>query len=145
MNRFKKIFFQTKMRRIIFDHILREEYDAWNDEDRDDAHKFYNPTALKSPHNFVIEPLECVLICLDTNDLVYPFRGCCMAVHTYNAKQICVVVRNKSSENQVVVQKGTLLSTLMEEKHIENRLVHSTINDFGYCFYDDVIYEDTFE
>ena len=114
------------MRYIIFKPI-------GNGEKKNMVSHYYNPSTLVAPHAFVLAPAETVMILLETNDLVYHFRGCCRSLHEMANEQICMAVRNMSPviDEFIVVSRDTRLDELMEMPRIDHRLVYADINELS--------------
>ena len=94
--------------------------------------RYYDPSTLVAPHAFVLAPAETVMILLDTNDLVYRFRGCCRSVHEMANEQICMAVRNMSRLTEfIVVSRGTRLDELMDMPGVDHRLVYADMNELA--------------
>jgi hypothetical protein len=92
---------------------------------------YYNPEMQRSPYSFAIAPKEMVLILLDTNDLVYRFRGCCRSVPSVAQNQICMMIRNVSRDYPVFIYKNTTLSNVLEREGVANRLVYASMNELA--------------
>lgn len=90
---------------------------------------FFSPSTQRSPHTFIMQPGDLVLILFDNHDLVYRFNTCCKMMQPTANEQLCMALYNANHMHRTVIAKHTLLADILMLPGLEHRWVVDTISN----------------
>lgn len=105
----------------------------------------WSPSTLVSPHTFVMEPRDKVLITFDHHDLVFHLNPCCKTLHSNYNEQLCMLITNINHIHRIIIKAHVTLAAILAQPGIKHWWVVCTTNELGDLVLDPQVEEITFD
>jgi len=102
-----------------------------DDDDLEMTPWFFSPSTLCSPHTFIMQPGDRVLILFNSHDLLFRFRACCGTHSAIANEQLAVVIANTNQLHRIAINRHATLAEIFMQPGIEHRLVVGTISELA--------------
>ncbi len=92
---------------------------------------FFSPSTQHSPHTFIMQPGDRVLIMFNSHDLLYRFQGCCGSLASQANSQLVMMLTNINHIHRIVINKHATLENVLTHPGIKHQLVAGAISELA--------------